>query len=155
MEDFFKFCGLLRICELYLFDEYLPVLWTLFVNFIAEYSSQIKFTNPADSRLYLWTIFIRGIFAVFLSNTFFWTLFVNFIGEYSSQIKFKNPADSWLYLWNVFIWALIVNWHGKLILRRPQNMKKNLPFKIWRYWVASNFVEDFFKFCGLLWISKL
>ena len=34
--------------------------------------------------------------------------------------------------------------------------EKNLPLKIWRYWVASNFKwKIFFKFCGLLRISKL
>ena len=33
---------------------------------------------------------------------------------------------------------------------------KNLPLKIWRYWVMSNFKwKIFFKFCGLLRISEL
>ena len=42
------------------------------------------------------------------------------------------------------------------ILWEGHKIWKNLPLKIWRYWVASNFKwKIFFKFCGLLRISEL
>ena len=47
--------------------------------------------------------------------------------------------------------------NGKFrIFWEGHKVRKNLPLKICRYWVASNFKWNiFFKFCGLLRISKL
>ena len=105
-----------------LFDEYLPVFWTLFVNFIRWISAgfwtlfvscidkKIKLKKPADLfDGYLpvfWTLFMNCIYSkngrfmtLFMNfirwiSAGFWTLFVNCI--YSMNIcRFSEPYLYW------------------------------------------------------------
>ena len=100
----------MNICQFFepylwtLFNEYLPVFWTLFVNcirwisagfldLICElYSMNIcRFFEP-----YLWTLFDEYL-------PVFWTLFVSCIDK--KKIKLKKPADSMdicRFFWTLF-----------------------------------------------------
>ena len=119
----------LWFCELYLFDEYLPVFWTSFLNFIVEvykYNSQITFKKPTDSWLYWQTQFKNKVqntadfwlCELYLFDEYmpvFWTLFMNLIGEYSSKIKFRirQICDFVNYIrWiSASFWTLFTNCH--------------------------------------------
>ena len=129
-----------------LFDEYLPVFWTLFVNFIRWISAsflnlicelywqkKIKLKKPADSMDIC---------------RFFWTLFMNCL--YSKNGRFMTLFDEYLPVFEPYLWTVFIRWISAGFLNLicigeySSQIRFTKPVDSWLVfirWISQNFYE--------------
>ena len=147
-----------------LFDEYLPVFWTLFVNFIRWISA--SFLNLIY-ELYLfkkWQIhdFIYELYSMNKNWQIYSMDICRFFEPYLWTVFIQKMADSWLYLWTLFdeylpvfepyLWTVFIRWisAGFLNLICIGEYSSQIRFKkpvdswlVFIQWISQKFYEKY------------